>query len=51
MESAAPKTVWYQRNIKLKNKGRGCSYITDQIISGMPEIKKVKIGLCNLFCK
>jgi secondary thiamine-phosphate synthase enzyme len=40
--------IWLSRDFIFKNK-RGCHYIHKDIISGLPEIKKMKVGLLNLF--
>jgi secondary thiamine-phosphate synthase enzyme len=41
-------TLWISKDFKFKKK-RGCHYITKDIINGLPELKKVKVGLLNLF--
>ncbi|KAM3183042.1 hypothetical protein ACTXT7_011134 [Hymenolepis weldensis] len=49
MASTGEGNVWYQRTITISPRSRGCHYITDDIIKGMPEITQVKIGILNLF--
>lgn len=49
MASSGEGTVWYQRTITIPPRPRGCHYITDDIIKGMPEITQIKIGTLNLF--
>uniref|UniRef100_A0A5K3F609 UPF0047 protein YjbQ n=1 Tax=Mesocestoides corti TaxID=53468 RepID=A0A5K3F609_MESCO len=49
MASTGDGTVWFQRTITIPPKPRGCHYITDDIIKGMPEITQIKIGTLNLF--
>lgn len=41
--------MWYQKEITLNQKTRGFHLITDEILSNIPEINKVKIGLINIF--
>lgn len=41
--------LWEQRTFSLKSKKRGCHLITSEIESNIPEIKKFRIGLLNLF--
>lgn len=38
----------YQKEITLKSRTRGFHIITDEIISGFPEIKKIKVGLAHI---
>ena len=45
------KTLWFQSSIKLKDRSRGCYYITDEIVKNLPDVKKIKIGLLHLFLK
>jgi secondary thiamine-phosphate synthase enzyme len=40
---------WYQREVKLERYCRGFHLITDQIVSAMPELASVKIGLLHIF--
>ncbi|KAL5970760.1 hypothetical protein TSMEX_001518 [Taenia solium] len=49
MANSGEGTVWYQRTITIPPRPRGCHYITDDIIKGMPEITQIKIGTLNLF--
>ncbi len=49
MAHSGEGTVWYQRTISVTPRSRGCHYITDDIIKGMPEITQIKIGTLNLF--
>ena len=45
------KIVWFQKEINLKNKSRGCHYITDEVISAIgSQLKTIKTGTCHLFC-
>jgi len=42
---------WYQNEILLNPKSRGIHLVTDEVISQMPEIKKIKIGLMHILIK
>eukprot|EP00831_Metopus_contortus_P065543 TRINITY_DN5854_c0_g1_i5.p1 TRINITY_DN5854_c0_g1~~TRINITY_DN5854_c0_g1_i5.p1 ORF type:complete len:122 (-),score=7.75 TRINITY_DN5854_c0_g1_i5:145-510(-) len=45
----AAKQIYFQKEISLKNKGRGCHYITKEILDAVgSEISKIKVGLCHL---
>ena len=43
--------LYLQKEIKLPPFKRGCHYITDHVINAIPNIKKIKVGLCNIFLK
>ena len=43
--------MWFQREISLKAQSRGFHLITDEIVSQVPELKKIKTGLLNIFIK
>ena len=43
--------MWYQKEIIIKNKGRGFHLITDEIIQSFSELNKISIGLLHLFIK
>ncbi|MCB0165812.1 MAG: secondary thiamine-phosphate synthase enzyme YjbQ [Anaerolineae bacterium] len=40
---------WYQRTFRLPAFRRGFHLVTDQIVSNVPEISRVKIGLAHIF--
>ncbi len=42
---------WYQKEISLKAKGRGFHLVTDEVVSQIPELKKVKVGLMHILIK
>ncbi|GFO07727.1 upf0047 protein yjbq [Plakobranchus ocellatus] len=45
-------TVWYQREVALKSRSRGCHYITDEIHKACAEeINKIKVGVANIHIK
>ncbi len=48
---SSPIPIYIQKEIKLPTLKRGCHYITEHVIKAIPEIKKIKIGLCNIFLK
>jgi len=41
--------VWVQKKIELLARRRGFHLVTDEIISGIPELKQIKVGLLHLF--
>ena len=42
---------WYQKEIILPALGKGIHIVTDIIIKNVPEIKKFKVGIANIFIK
>jgi len=42
--------TFFQKEITISRK-RGCYVITEEILKEIPEIKKIKIGMMNLFLK
>jgi secondary thiamine-phosphate synthase enzyme len=40
---------WYQHEIQLMPVPRGCHPITEQILTSLPELSQVKIGLLHVF--
>ncbi|HEX9251537.1 MAG TPA: secondary thiamine-phosphate synthase enzyme YjbQ [Ignavibacteriaceae bacterium] len=43
--------MWIQKEITLKPRSKGFHLITDEILSYLPEIKAIKIGLLNILLK
>jgi len=43
--------MWLQKEITLRQREKGFHLITDEILSSIPELKNIKIGLLNLFLK
>lgn len=41
--------MWQQKKVTLNAKSRGFHLITDEILSGIPEISQVKTGLAHFF--
>jgi len=42
---------WYQKEISLEPRKRGFHLITNEIINKVPEIKKIKMGIAQIFIK
>jgi secondary thiamine-phosphate synthase enzyme len=42
---------WFQKEIKLKPQSRGFHLITNEVLSQLPEIANIKIGLAHLLLK
>ncbi|CAO3654058.1 unnamed protein product [Cunninghamella echinulata] len=40
---------WFQKEIRLRGRERGCHLIHSEIIAQLPEIKKYKVGMANFF--
>ena len=43
--------MWVQKEIQLKARSRGFHLISDEILSQVPEIQNLSVGLFNLFIK
>jgi secondary thiamine-phosphate synthase enzyme len=43
--------VWAQREITLRPRPRGFHLITDEIVSGVPELGEIAVGLAHLFLR
>ncbi|KAI8877793.1 hypothetical protein K501DRAFT_288198 [Backusella circina FSU 941] len=42
---------WYQKEIKLQQRKRGCHLVHNEIASQLPELKNFKVGMANVFLK
>ncbi|KAL5007784.1 hypothetical protein ScPMuIL_016590 [Solemya velum] len=51
MSVSGQGNAWYQREISIPVKKRGCHVITDVLQSKVPEIKQIKIGTAHIFIK
>jgi secondary thiamine-phosphate synthase enzyme len=40
---------WYQRQLALKPRPRGCHLVTRDILDAVPELKQIKAGLFHIF--
>lgn len=43
--------MWVQKEIQLKERSRGFHLVSDEILSEVPEIQNLSVGLFNLFLK
>lgn len=43
--------MWLQKEIILKSRSKGFHLITDEILTSIPEIRNIKIGLINILLK
>lgn len=41
--------MWIQKEITLKRRQRGFHLVTSEILSAVPEIRDLKVGMCNVF--
>ncbi|KAI9256485.1 hypothetical protein BDA99DRAFT_139649 [Phascolomyces articulosus] len=40
---------WYQKQIHLNARSRGCHLVHNEIVGQVPEIKNYKVGMANIF--
>lgn len=45
------KTVWFQKEITLKERPKGCHLLDKEILDSLPEISKMKVGTAHIFSK
>ena len=43
--------MWIQKEITLKPRSRGFHLVTEEILSQLPELRSIKIGVMNVFIK
>ncbi len=43
--------MWYQTQVQLRARSRGFHLITAEVLAALPEVKKIKIGVLNVFIK
>ena len=43
--------AWLQKEISISAKDRGCHLITEELLSKVPEIKSIKLGIAHIFSK
>ena len=43
--------MWFQKECRLKPRNRGFHLITDEVLTQIPEIGSVNVGLLNIFIK
>jgi len=43
--------MWHQKEIRLKPRNRGFHLITDEVLSHIPELGSINVGLLNIFMK
>ena len=42
---------WYQKEMTLKPRGRGFHLVTEEVVSQLPEVKNINIGLMHILIK
>lgn len=42
---------WFQQQIRLPAYPRGCHIVTDHVVSGIPELSQIRVGLLNVFIR
>jgi secondary thiamine-phosphate synthase enzyme len=43
--------MWIQREVTLRPRPRGFHLVTDEVVSAVPELREVRIGLAHLFIR
>jgi secondary thiamine-phosphate synthase enzyme len=43
--------MWFQQEITLRPRPRGFHLVTDEIVSALPELREVRVGLAHLFIR
>ena len=43
--------MWQQRQIRLRPRPRGFHLVTDEIVSAVPELRDVRVGVAHLFIR
>jgi len=41
--------MWFQKELKLKQRPRGFHLVTDEVLQQLPEIRQLSVGMCNVF--
>ena len=54
MSSSVPVTIWFQKTVTLKAKGRGCHLVTEELLGGASSelraaLDTVAIGIAHFF--
>jgi secondary thiamine-phosphate synthase enzyme len=42
-------SVWIQREITLRPRPRGFHLVTDEVVDGLPELSRIRVGLTTVF--
>ena len=42
------QSIWYQKEVSLPSKKRGCHLVTEDIERNVPELQLIKIGLAHV---
>lgn len=43
--------MWFQKELRLKTRSRGFHLVTDEILSQLPVLSSVEVGVLNIFIK
>jgi secondary thiamine-phosphate synthase enzyme len=41
--------IWVQRELRLEPRARGFHLVTDEVVTGVPELRRVRVGMANVF--
>jgi len=47
-EIVTGKSCWIQKTLHLRPVSRGCHIITDEVLQQLPDLGKIKVGLCHI---
>lgn len=43
------KTVWFQKEVVLTAKSKGCHLLDDEVLAKLPEVQSLKVGTAHVF--
>jgi secondary thiamine-phosphate synthase enzyme len=43
--------IWIQRELRLEPRPRGFHLITDEVVTGVPELERIEVGMANVFVR
>ena len=43
--------MWIQREIRLRARPRGFHLVTDEVVEALPELRDLRVGICQLFLR
>ncbi|PVD30369.1 hypothetical protein C0Q70_09634 [Pomacea canaliculata] len=49
--ATAGQTAWYQKEVTLSSKKRGCHLVTEEIVKKVPDIEQISVGLAHIHIK
>jgi secondary thiamine-phosphate synthase enzyme len=43
--------IWVQREVRLEPRPRGFHLVTDEVVSALPELERIAVGMANVFIR